>query len=131
VLAGCQTPRSTPHCQGHPRIGGQIDNRRRDREKARVQNATRQVRTGLADKTGPYEDKFGYVYLVWRRRRSAERCLTTCEGWTTDAETERRVVRIELMKITGNAENGCPKRRAMTRSAPLFSTRPAACPPQA
>jgi 2-oxo-4-hydroxy-4-carboxy-5-ureidoimidazoline decarboxylase len=101
---------------GHPRIGGPIDNPSSAREQACVQNAAEQVRTELADKNRAYEDKFGYVYLVCASGRSAEELLDNLtERLDNDAETERRVVRTELMKINRQRLKRLSKRRVMTQ----------------
>jgi 2-oxo-4-hydroxy-4-carboxy-5-ureidoimidazoline decarboxylase len=100
VLAGLPNAEIDAALAGHPRIGGPIDNPLSAREQARAQNAAEQVRTELADKNRAYEDKFGYVYLVCADGRSAGELLDNLtERLDNDAETERRVVRTELMKI--------------------------------
>jgi 2-oxo-4-hydroxy-4-carboxy-5-ureidoimidazoline decarboxylase len=85
---------------GHPRIGGQIDNPSSTREQAGVTDAADHVRAELAGKNRVYEDKFGYVYLVCAGDRSAEELLAILtERLDNDPETERRVMRAELINI--------------------------------
>ena len=85
---------------GHPRIGGGVDNASSAREQAGVAGAGEDVRTELAAKNRAYEDTFGYVYLVCASGRSAEELLAILtERLQNDPETERRVMRNELMKI--------------------------------
>jgi 2-oxo-4-hydroxy-4-carboxy-5-ureidoimidazoline decarboxylase len=85
---------------GHPRIGGRVDNASSAREQAGMNSADDDVRTELAHKNRAYESKFGYVYLVGASGRSAGELLTILtERLENDPETERRVMRTELMKI--------------------------------
>lgn len=85
---------------GHPRIGGRVDNPSSAREQAGVADADGAVRDELAEKNRVYEDKFGYVYLVCASGRSAEELLAILtERLENDPETERRVMRSELAKI--------------------------------
>lgn len=85
---------------GHPRIGGRVDNASSAREQAGVADADAAVRAELAEKNRVYEDRFGYVYLVCASGRSAEELLAILtERLENDPETERRVMRSELAKI--------------------------------
>lgn len=85
---------------GHPRIGGTADNPSSKREQAAVTTAGTEVREKLAAGNRAYEDKFGHVYLVCATGRSAEELLAILEErLDNDAETERRVLRVELAKI--------------------------------
>mgnify|MGYP005988824529 CR=1 FL=1 len=85
---------------GHPRIGGNADNPSSKREQAAVTTAGTEVREKLAAANRAYEAKFGHVYLVCATGRSAEELLAILdERLDNDAETERRVLRVELAKI--------------------------------
>ncbi|MGX9790248.1 2-oxo-4-hydroxy-4-carboxy-5-ureidoimidazoline decarboxylase [Mycobacterium sp. MMS18-G62] len=85
---------------GHPRIGAPAGNPSSAREQAGVRGANEHLRSELADKNRAYEDKFGYVYLVCASGRSAGELLATLtDRLNNDPETERRVMRTELMKI--------------------------------
>lgn len=54
----------------------------------------------LAAANRKYEEKFGHVYLVCATGRSAHELLAILEErLDNDAETERRVLRVELTKI--------------------------------
>lgn len=85
---------------GHPRIGGRVDNASSAREQAGMTTAGDDVRAELAAKNHAYEDRFGYVYLVCASGRSAGELLDILtERLDNDPETERRVMRNELAKI--------------------------------
>lgn len=85
---------------GHPRIGGRVDNASSAREQAGIATAGDDVRAELAAKNHDYEDRFGYVYLVCASGRSAGELLDILtERLDNDPETERRVMRNELAKI--------------------------------
>lgn len=85
---------------GHPRIGGRVDNASSAREQAGVATAGDGIRAELAAKNREYEDRFGYVYLVCASGRSADELLAILtERLENDPETERRVMRNELGKI--------------------------------
>jgi 2-oxo-4-hydroxy-4-carboxy-5-ureidoimidazoline decarboxylase len=85
---------------GHPRIGGRVDNAASAREQAGVATAGDDVRAALAAGNRQYEEKFGYVYLVCASGLSAEELLAILtERLDNDSETERRVMRNELAKI--------------------------------
>ncbi|CAM4193491.1 Uric acid degradation bifunctional protein [Mycobacterium basiliense] len=86
---------------GHPRIGADVDNASSAREQAHVIDADDDVRAELAEKNRKYEDKFGYIFLVCASGRSAEELLgNLTQRLDHDPETERRVMRNELAKIT-------------------------------
>jgi 2-oxo-4-hydroxy-4-carboxy-5-ureidoimidazoline decarboxylase len=100
VLAGLPDAEIDAALEGHPRIGGRADNPTSAREQAGVTHADDHVLAQLAAKNRDYEDKFGYVYLVCASGRSAEELLAVLtERLANDPETERRVMRTELMKI--------------------------------
>ncbi len=85
---------------GHPRIGGRVDNESSAREQAGVATAGDDVRAALAAGNRAYEDRFGYVYLVCASGRSADELLAILtDRLDNDPETERRVMRNELAKI--------------------------------
>jgi 2-oxo-4-hydroxy-4-carboxy-5-ureidoimidazoline decarboxylase len=101
--------------EGHPRIGGPVDNPSSAREQAGVTGADDHVRAELAAKNRMYEDKFGYVYLVCASGRSAEELLAVLTDRLANApETERRVMRTELMKI-----NRLRLRRLLDKETPM------------
>lgn len=86
--------------KSHPRIGGRADNASSAHEQAGMADADDRVRAELAAKNRTYEDKFGYVYLVCASGRSAEELLAILtDRLTNDPETERHVMRGELIKI--------------------------------
>jgi 2-oxo-4-hydroxy-4-carboxy-5-ureidoimidazoline decarboxylase len=86
--------------EGHPRIGGRVDNATSAREQAGMADADDDLRAELVAKNRMYEEKFGYVYLVCASGRSAEELLAILtDRLGNDTETERRVMRTELMKI--------------------------------
>ena len=100
VLAELHDAEIDAALDGHPRIGGRVDNACSAREQAGVASAGDNVRAELAARNRAYEDKFGYVYLVCARGRSAEELLAILtERLDNDPETERRVMLNELMKI--------------------------------
>ncbi|GAS99020.1 allantoicase [Mycolicibacterium canariasense] len=85
---------------GHPRIGGKVDNAASAREQAGVASAADEVKMALAEGNRAYEDKFGYVYLVCASGREAQELLDILtERLDNDPDTERRVMRSELAKI--------------------------------
>lgn len=86
---------------GHPRIGAAPDNPDSQREQALVTGASDAVKAELAAEGRRYEDKFGYVYLVCASGRTAAELLAILTArLDNDPETERRVMRSELAKIT-------------------------------
>lgn len=85
---------------GHPRIGGKVDNAASAREQAGVASAGDDVKAALAEGNRAYEAKFGYVYLVCASGRSAPELLDILtERLANDPDSERRVMRSELGKI--------------------------------
>jgi 2-oxo-4-hydroxy-4-carboxy-5-ureidoimidazoline decarboxylase len=85
---------------GHPRIGGKVDNDASAREQAGMASADDEVKVALAEGNRAYEDKFGYVYLVCASGRQAQELLDILtERLDNDPDTERRVMRSELAKI--------------------------------
>ena len=85
---------------GHPRIGGKVDNAASAREQAGVASADDDVKAALAEGNRSYEAKFGYVYLVCATGRTAPELLDILtERLANDPDAERRVMRNELGKI--------------------------------
>lgn len=85
---------------GHPRIGGKVDNAASATEQAAVTAAGGDVLAALALGNQTYEAKFGHVYLVCAFGRPADELLEILnDRLHNDPETERRVMRTELMKI--------------------------------
>lgn len=88
---------------GHPRIGATVSAAHRPssaREQAGVADADAAIKAELAEKNRCYEDRFGFVYLVFASGRTAEELLAILtERLGNDPETERRVMRAELAKI--------------------------------
>jgi 2-oxo-4-hydroxy-4-carboxy-5-ureidoimidazoline decarboxylase len=100
VLAELSDSEIDAALDGHPRIGGRVDNATSAREQAGMMTAGDDVRAELAAKNHDYEDRFGYVYLVCASGRSAGEMLDILtERLDNDPETERRVMRNELAKI--------------------------------
>ena len=88
---------------GHPRIGqaptaGHSSFSRS--EQSGVAGADDQVRAELVAGNQAYEDRFGHIYLVCASGRSARELLGILRGRLGhDPDTERDVVRAELIKI--------------------------------
>jgi 2-oxo-4-hydroxy-4-carboxy-5-ureidoimidazoline decarboxylase len=88
---------------GHPRIGqaptaGHSSFSRS--EQSGVADAGDRVRAELAAGNQAYEDRFGHIYLVCATGRSAPELLDILRGrLANDPDTERRVVRGEMIKI--------------------------------
>jgi 2-oxo-4-hydroxy-4-carboxy-5-ureidoimidazoline decarboxylase len=88
---------------GHPRIGqspaaGHSSWSRS--EQSRVAAAADQVRAELAAGNQAYEDRFGHIYLVCAAGKSAPELLAILAvRLVNDPDTERQVVRDELIKI--------------------------------
>jgi 2-oxo-4-hydroxy-4-carboxy-5-ureidoimidazoline decarboxylase len=100
VLAELPDADTDAALDGHPRIGGRVNSASSAREQAGVADAADTVRAELAAKNLAYEDKFGYDYLVCASGLSADQLLAILtERLDNDPETERRVMRSELMKI--------------------------------
>jgi 2-oxo-4-hydroxy-4-carboxy-5-ureidoimidazoline decarboxylase len=84
----------------HARIGAPVDNASEAREQSGLADATRSVRERLAEGNRAYEEKFGYLYLVFASGRSGDELLTILtDRLGNDAETERPVMVSELGKI--------------------------------
>ena len=100
VLAELSEIETDAALDGHPRIGGRVDNASSAREQAGMAGAAKAVRAELAYKNREYENKFGYVYLVCASGRTASELLgILTERLENDPDTERRVMRSELAKI--------------------------------
>jgi 2-oxo-4-hydroxy-4-carboxy-5-ureidoimidazoline decarboxylase len=100
--------------EGHRCIGGRVDNPSSERQQAGIADAAAHVHAELSAKNRAYEDKFGYAYLVCASDRSAEELLAILtDRLDNDLETERRVMRTELMKI-----NRLRLQRLLSKEAP-------------
>ncbi|AYM42625.1 2-oxo-4-hydroxy-4-carboxy-5-ureidoimidazoline decarboxylase [Mycobacteroides chelonae] len=85
---------------GHPRIGERADNAASRREQSGVTGADAAVLERLRECNAEYEERFGYVYLVFANGRPAEELLAILEErLKNDPQHERRVMRMELGKI--------------------------------
>jgi 2-oxo-4-hydroxy-4-carboxy-5-ureidoimidazoline decarboxylase len=85
---------------GHPPIGGRSDDASAAPEQAGMATAGADVRAELTRMNRAYQDKFGYLYLVSASGRSASELLhILTERLDNDPETERAVMRSELMQI--------------------------------
>jgi 2-oxo-4-hydroxy-4-carboxy-5-ureidoimidazoline decarboxylase len=90
---------------GHPRIGDRpagVDGEWSRQEQAGVAAAGSAVLAEVATANADYERRFGQVYLVCATGKSADELLAICRSrLANDPDTEERVVRAELAKITG------------------------------
>ena len=90
----------------HPRIGERVTARTREAawsasEQSGMDGASQATREALVEANRAYEERFGHVFLIFATGRSAEEMLAAArERLNHDEETERRVVRGELSKIT-------------------------------
>jgi 2-oxo-4-hydroxy-4-carboxy-5-ureidoimidazoline decarboxylase len=86
----------------HPRIGDRVPaGGQSSAEQSGVASASAQVRQALADGNLAYERRFGYVFLICASGLSAQDMLDQLRARLShDTETERAVVREELLKIT-------------------------------
>lgn len=89
----------------HPRIGDRAVMDGRDGRSAAEQSgatvASAAVRQGLADGNLAYEERFGHVFLICATGLSGAEMLTRLRARLGhDDNTERTVVRQELLKIT-------------------------------
>ena len=92
----------------HPRIGDLLSLQRRfgatadlaRREQASVAAASRVVLQALADGNRAYEERFGYIFIVFATGRSAEEMLALLrDRLGNDPETELKVAAKEQWKI--------------------------------
>lgn len=106
VLAGLPWPDVAQALAAHPRIGQRADGTDPDavwsrREQARVVDSDEAVRVALRQANHAYEDRFGYLFLIFANGRSAAEILAAARSRLgNDAATEREVVRAELTRIT-------------------------------
>jgi 2-oxo-4-hydroxy-4-carboxy-5-ureidoimidazoline decarboxylase len=86
----------------HPRIGDRVPaGGQSAAEQSGAASASDQVRQALADGNLAYERRFGYVFLICANGLSGQDMLDQLQARLGhDAETERAVVREELLKIT-------------------------------
>lgn len=88
---------------GHPRIGERSTNASSAREQRNVTGADPAVLDELRVANKEYEQRFGHVYLVHADGRPATELLRILrQRLHNDPDTERRVLRLELAKITRN-----------------------------
>jgi 2-oxo-4-hydroxy-4-carboxy-5-ureidoimidazoline decarboxylase len=100
ALAGLSDAEFSAALDGHPRIGGPVDNASSAREQAGLAHAGDAIRAELAAGNAAYEQKFGCGYLVCATGLSAEQLLASLTGRLhNDPQTERRVMRAEMIKI--------------------------------
>ena len=92
----------------HPRIGqspGRSADESREaawsrREQSGVQGAARDVQAALAEANRAYEERFGYLFLIFASGKSVPEILAAArERLGHDDATEQQVVREELRKI--------------------------------
>jgi 2-oxo-4-hydroxy-4-carboxy-5-ureidoimidazoline decarboxylase len=86
----------------HPRIGDRAPGGGWSAaEQSGAASASDQVRQALAEGNVAYEQRFGHVFLICASGLSGQEMLTHLQARLGhDAETERAVVRRELLKIT-------------------------------
>jgi 2-oxo-4-hydroxy-4-carboxy-5-ureidoimidazoline decarboxylase len=90
----------------HPRIGQRAAGNERDavwsrREQAGADPADAETAAALRVANEAYERRFGHVFLIFATGKSAREMLSAAQKRLDhDAETEHRVVRGELRKIT-------------------------------
>jgi 2-oxo-4-hydroxy-4-carboxy-5-ureidoimidazoline decarboxylase len=90
----------------HPRIGDRPRGLDRESswsrsEQSGVIDAGREVTHELHDANVAYEERFGHVFLINATGLSAEQMLAALrERLGNDEDTEREIVRAELLKIT-------------------------------
>ena len=86
----------------HPRIGERTPGHGWSAaEQSGAASASDQVRQALAEGNVAYEERFGHVFLICASGLSGQEMLTQLQARLGhDAETERAVVRRELLKIT-------------------------------
>jgi 2-oxo-4-hydroxy-4-carboxy-5-ureidoimidazoline decarboxylase len=91
---------------GHPRIGeravgGDHAATWSRREQSGVSGADPHVRAALVEANREYEERFGHVFLIFATGRTQDEILAAArERLGNDEETERKVVRDELERIT-------------------------------
>ena len=89
----------------HPRIGQRPSGESREaawsrREQSGVQGAAEGVQAQLAEANRAYEERFGYLFLIFASGKSAPEILAAArERLGHDDATEQAVVREELRKI--------------------------------
>ena len=86
----------------HPRIGDRAPGGGWSAaEQSGAASASDQVRQALAEGNASYEQRFGHVFLICATGLSGPEMLTQLQArLDNDNETERAVVRRELLKIT-------------------------------
>ena len=86
----------------HPRIGDRaVRSATSAAEQSGAAAASDQVRQGLTEGNLAYEKRFGHVFLICASGLSGQEMLTQLQARReNDQDTERAVVRAELLKIT-------------------------------
>ena len=101
----------------HPRIGDRHQGntheaRMSHAEQARAQVASDAVKSALAEANRAYEEKFGFVFLIFATGKSAEEILAQARQRLQNArevelrnaaEQLRQIVRLRLLKLVGGA----------------------------
>lgn len=106
ALARLEWPEIEAALSTHPRIGQRAAGNARDaawsrREQAGVDPADAGAAAALRAANEAYEQRFGHVFLIFATGKSASEMLSAAQKRLDhDAETEHRVVRGELRKIT-------------------------------
>jgi 2-oxo-4-hydroxy-4-carboxy-5-ureidoimidazoline decarboxylase len=106
TLAGLDWTEIEAALSAHPRIGQRAAGAGREaswsaQEQASTAAAPVETSAALREVNEAYEQRFGHVFLIYATGRSAEEMLAAArERLDHDEETERRVVRGELSKIT-------------------------------
>ncbi|MEV0564988.1 2-oxo-4-hydroxy-4-carboxy-5-ureidoimidazoline decarboxylase [Dactylosporangium sp. NPDC050588] len=84
----------------HPRIGERPEGDSEEAAWSRREQSEVQGSAELAEANRVYEERFGYLFLIFASGKSAPEILAEARGRLgNDEETERRVVRGELRKI--------------------------------
>jgi 2-oxo-4-hydroxy-4-carboxy-5-ureidoimidazoline decarboxylase len=89
----------------HPRIGERVSGTGAEadwsrREQAGMRTATDEVRTALVQANRDYEQRFGYVFLIFATGRTDTEMLAAARARLSHSdEQEQAVVRIELGRI--------------------------------
>ncbi|MEV4133493.1 2-oxo-4-hydroxy-4-carboxy-5-ureidoimidazoline decarboxylase [Dactylosporangium sp. NPDC049742] len=84
----------------HPRIGERPEGDSEEAAWSRREQSEVQGSAELAEANRAYEERFGYLFLIFASGKSGPEILAEARGRLgNDEETERRVVRGELRKI--------------------------------
>jgi 2-oxo-4-hydroxy-4-carboxy-5-ureidoimidazoline decarboxylase len=105
VLAGLDWEQVRIALDAHPRIGERAAGADREAawsrtEQSGMDSASADVRAALAQANRAYEQRFGYVFLIFASGRTDTDMLAAArQRLDHDDETERAVVRTELARI--------------------------------